>query len=299
MSNPFTTPIADALRAAAFDCDGTGGQHNAERCEEQHPIQAACIHHGVVSDLYGPIDAIADVAAATARQLVGEALQPLTEHLSAHWQSLQLDQLATNSPPTSRRPTVAEPTREELALEHVIAFALHEGRLADTEADVLRHGIRRLAQAGRSLTAALWATRRREQAANAATQQLRADLAQELHRYQAAWQSARSRATAYRDGLLQQARETARQRKRAARAEAELAQLHTAVRRADTTLHRLIANARECGETPLIHASQVLALLSPTWPDGNYEAAQPDVTVTVHPDPPHVADAVREIRRRG
>ena len=23
MSNPFTTPIADALRAAAFDCDGT------------------------------------------------------------------------------------------------------------------------------------------------------------------------------------------------------------------------------------------------------------------------------------
>ena len=113
MSNPFTTPIADALRAAAFDCDGTGGQHNAERCEEQHPIQAACIHHGVVTDLYGPIDAIADVAAATARRLVGEALQPLTEHLSAHWQSLQpviqqftqfalIDQLATDEPEADR-----------------------------------------------------------------------------------------------------------------------------------------------------------------------------------------------------
>lgn len=54
--------IAAALRAAAHSCDGTCGL-DERTCHEAHPVQEAATTHGVISDLYGPIDAIAEVVA--------------------------------------------------------------------------------------------------------------------------------------------------------------------------------------------------------------------------------------------
>jgi hypothetical protein len=49
--------IADAIQQAAHDCDSDTGP-DAGACRAQHPIQIGAWHHGVVSDVYGPVDAI-------------------------------------------------------------------------------------------------------------------------------------------------------------------------------------------------------------------------------------------------
>lgn len=54
--------IARALRDAAFFCDGECGDDEAA-CDAAHPIQEAATTHGVISDLYGPVDDIAGVVA--------------------------------------------------------------------------------------------------------------------------------------------------------------------------------------------------------------------------------------------
>lgn len=56
---------AAAIRTAAHSCDGDCGQDEAA-CVAAHPIQVAAWTHGAVSDVYGPIDAIASAVAAVA-----------------------------------------------------------------------------------------------------------------------------------------------------------------------------------------------------------------------------------------
>jgi hypothetical protein len=60
---PLADRIAEALRAAAYDCDGTCGLNERE-CDAQHPIQVAVIHHDVIAAVYGDITDLASVAAA-------------------------------------------------------------------------------------------------------------------------------------------------------------------------------------------------------------------------------------------
>ncbi|MFI1520621.1 hypothetical protein [Kitasatospora cineracea] len=55
--------LAEAIRAAAYDCDGHCGLDEAE-CLDRHPITVAVEHHGVATDVYGPVTALAEVAAA-------------------------------------------------------------------------------------------------------------------------------------------------------------------------------------------------------------------------------------------
>lgn len=66
--------IADALRAAAYDCDGTCGLGEHE-CDAQHPIQVAVLHRDVVATVYGDIADLAAVAAAV--------VQPELDRLAA------------------------------------------------------------------------------------------------------------------------------------------------------------------------------------------------------------------------
>lgn len=71
---PLAKRIEQALRTAAFDCDGTCGMSERE-CDTQHPIQVAALHHGETASVYGDIDALAAVAAA--------AVQPELDQLRA------------------------------------------------------------------------------------------------------------------------------------------------------------------------------------------------------------------------
>lgn len=61
--------IAGALRDAAFSCDGECGSDEAA-CAAAHPIQEAATTHGVISDLYGPIDDIAEVVAGVVQPVI-------------------------------------------------------------------------------------------------------------------------------------------------------------------------------------------------------------------------------------
>ncbi|MEV8398824.1 hypothetical protein [Streptomyces niveus] len=61
---PPTTPseelaqrLADAIRAAAYQCDGGCGRTERD-CADAHPIQAVALHHGVVADVEAPISAL-------------------------------------------------------------------------------------------------------------------------------------------------------------------------------------------------------------------------------------------------
>lgn len=52
-----------ALLAAAHDCNGNCGRTEAD-CVATHPIQVTRLTHGAISDIEGPIDAIADAVLA-------------------------------------------------------------------------------------------------------------------------------------------------------------------------------------------------------------------------------------------
>lgn len=60
---PLADRIAEALRTAARDCDGTCGLTETA-CFEQHPIQVSVIHFDQVAGVYGYVTTLADVAAA-------------------------------------------------------------------------------------------------------------------------------------------------------------------------------------------------------------------------------------------
>jgi hypothetical protein len=55
--------LAEVIRNAAYDCDGTCGLGERE-CDAQHPIQVAVLHFGIVSDVTGDVHALADTVAA-------------------------------------------------------------------------------------------------------------------------------------------------------------------------------------------------------------------------------------------
>lgn len=55
--------IATVLREAVYVCDEDCDAPDDDACHATHPIQAAVLHHGIVTDLYGPIDALAAVLA--------------------------------------------------------------------------------------------------------------------------------------------------------------------------------------------------------------------------------------------
>ena len=63
-SSELRDRIAAALRDAAYDCDGNCGLDERE-CDAQHPIQAAVLHFGIVSDVTGDVHALADAVLAT------------------------------------------------------------------------------------------------------------------------------------------------------------------------------------------------------------------------------------------
>lgn len=54
--------IAEAIREAGKLCDDDCVDPAA--CDAAHPIQAAVLHFDVVTDVYGPVDELAKVAAA-------------------------------------------------------------------------------------------------------------------------------------------------------------------------------------------------------------------------------------------
>jgi len=64
--------IADTLRTAAHHCDGNCGL-TERQCVAAHPIQVAAWTYGVVTDVYGPIDAITAVVHAVVQPEVDRA----------------------------------------------------------------------------------------------------------------------------------------------------------------------------------------------------------------------------------
>jgi hypothetical protein len=56
----YAAALRDALRAGAYSCDGDCGMPE-QACTELHPVQVAARSCGAVSDVYGPVDAIADL----------------------------------------------------------------------------------------------------------------------------------------------------------------------------------------------------------------------------------------------
>jgi hypothetical protein len=63
--------IADAIQQAAHDCDSDTGP-DAGACRAQHPIQIGAWHHGVVSEVYGPVDAITTAVLAAVQPEMAE-----------------------------------------------------------------------------------------------------------------------------------------------------------------------------------------------------------------------------------
>jgi hypothetical protein len=59
----LTDRIGQALRRAAFECDGNCGLEEHD-CDAQHPIQVQAYHHDEIASVYGDIPALAIVAAA-------------------------------------------------------------------------------------------------------------------------------------------------------------------------------------------------------------------------------------------
>jgi hypothetical protein len=76
--------IAEAIRAAAHDCDGLCGLTEGE-CDREHPIQVAVLLFGEVTDVYGGIEALAEVAHA--------AVQPELDQLRAERETLRIGSL--------------------------------------------------------------------------------------------------------------------------------------------------------------------------------------------------------------
>jgi len=64
--------IAGALRAAAFFCGDADCALTETECLSAHPVQVAAWQGDVVSDLYGPIDDIAGVAAGVVQPVIDE-----------------------------------------------------------------------------------------------------------------------------------------------------------------------------------------------------------------------------------
>ncbi|GAA2112545.1 hypothetical protein GCM10009759_55360 [Kitasatospora saccharophila] len=89
--------LVDALRDAAYDCDGHCGLDEQD-CLAQHPIEVAVEHHGVATDVYGPITALAEVAA--------DAVQPELAALREQAERYQLGAL--------ERAALLEEARDEL-----------------------------------------------------------------------------------------------------------------------------------------------------------------------------------------
>ncbi|WP_052432808.1 hypothetical protein [Streptacidiphilus carbonis] len=52
--------LAAVLRKAAFLCDGCCDLADEAACDAAHPIQPTVLHFGVVADIAGPVDAIAE-----------------------------------------------------------------------------------------------------------------------------------------------------------------------------------------------------------------------------------------------
>lgn len=85
MTDDLQARIAAAIRDAAHYCDGDCGKTETE-CDAEHPIQVAVWHHGVVADVAGPIDMIAD--------LVLAVVQPPDEELTREEAVAQADDLS-------------------------------------------------------------------------------------------------------------------------------------------------------------------------------------------------------------
>lgn len=60
---PLRQRLAEALRDAAYDCDGQC-ELDEDQCFEQHPIQVSVMHFDQIAGVYGYITALAEVAAA-------------------------------------------------------------------------------------------------------------------------------------------------------------------------------------------------------------------------------------------
>jgi hypothetical protein len=66
----LTERIAEALRTAAYDCDGNCGLTERE-CDAQHPIQVAACRWNTVATVYADVDAIATAVLAVVQPELG------------------------------------------------------------------------------------------------------------------------------------------------------------------------------------------------------------------------------------
>ena len=73
MTDDLRAHIATAIRAAAYYCNGDCGKTEAE-CDAEHPIQVAVWHYDVVTDVAGPVEALANA--------VMEIVQPIIDELT-------------------------------------------------------------------------------------------------------------------------------------------------------------------------------------------------------------------------
>ncbi|MDH6709784.1 hypothetical protein P3T27_006533 [Kitasatospora sp. MAA19] len=87
--------IAASLRTAAYDCDGC--DLTERECDDQHPIQAAVLHHDVITSVYGDIDAIAAAVLAV--------VQPEIDRLRADLAAVR-DRTLTEAAEVLRQATV-------------------------------------------------------------------------------------------------------------------------------------------------------------------------------------------------
>ncbi|MFI0718893.1 hypothetical protein [Streptomyces sp. NPDC021224] len=61
MPDTLRDRIAAALRSAAHRCGEDCPAPTETACHAAHPVQEAVEHHGVITDVYAPISALADV----------------------------------------------------------------------------------------------------------------------------------------------------------------------------------------------------------------------------------------------
>jgi ParB-like chromosome segregation protein Spo0J len=73
----YAAVIADALRRGAYRCDGDCGKTERD-CTAEHPVQVAHWTHGEVSDIEGPIDAIAALLAPAVAAVRDHRMEQLT-----------------------------------------------------------------------------------------------------------------------------------------------------------------------------------------------------------------------------
>ena len=110
--------VVEALRAAAHDCDSII-DGDATACRAQHPIQVGAWHHGQVSDVYGPVSAIAAVAASVVAAELRAARNVDGPWIRAYREDLEDAQDAINRVRKIHQPVPVKPWPEGPSLSPI------------------------------------------------------------------------------------------------------------------------------------------------------------------------------------